>query len=183
MLPRCNLQKGIWPLNQPLCHQTIVPFGFASGSPRGTPLDLQQHGDLPILDPISLNNPWETHLEPWVEALDPAISRGEAERALYPTQTENLNWSRRPPPEVKNLPEAGSAQRPHFQFLSAGKMEINWLLRKFRKKRNKLGVSLRKLGKKEINLGFPSFNPIFKLFIYFSINWRIFFCIKKKTDL
>ena len=94
----------------------------------------------------------------------------EAERALYPTQTENLNWSRRPPPEVKNLPEAGSAQRPHFQFLSAGKTEINWLLRKFRKKRNKLEVSLRKLGKKEINLGFPSFNPIFKLFIYFSIN-------------
>ena len=131
----------------------IVPFGSASGNPRGTPLDLQQHDDPSILDPISLNNPWEAHLEPWVEALDPAISRGEAERALYPTQTENPDWSRRPPPEVKNLPEAGSAQKPHFQFLSAGKTEINWLLRKFRKNRNKLGVSLRKFREKRNKLG------------------------------
>ena len=168
--PTLQLTERNLTIEPALCHQTIVPFRFASGSPRGTPLDLQQYGDPPILDPISLNNPWEAHLEPWVEALDPAISREEAERALYQTQTENLNWSRRPLLEVKNLLEAGSAQKPHFQFLSAGKTEINWLLRKFRKKRNKLGVSLRKLGKKEINLGFPSFNPIFKLFIYFSIN-------------
>ncbi|CBI30789.3 unnamed protein product, partial [Vitis vinifera] len=51
----------------------IVPFGSAFGNPRGTPLDLQQHDDPSILDPISLNNPWEAHLKPWICTKAPLV--------------------------------------------------------------------------------------------------------------